>query len=95
MEGIDIAGYAAITAICFLLGVGLKASPLNDKWIPVIMGACGAGLGIAAFFINIPDFASNILEAIARGIVSGLAATGIHQIWKQLNNNEEVQDDRQ
>ena len=84
MENIDIAGYASITAICFVIGAGIKASKLNDKFIPVIMGACGAALGLWATLAGVPDFASNVLDGIARGVVSGFAATGIHQIWKQL-----------
>ena len=89
MEGIDIAGYASITAICFLIGAGIKISPLNDRWIPIIMGGAGALLGLWAFLAGIPDFANNVLDAIARGVVSGLAATGLHQIGKQLIGNKE------
>ena len=36
-----IAGVAAITVICYLIGQGVKASGLDNKWIPVIVGACG------------------------------------------------------
>ena len=92
MEGIDIAGYASITAICFLVGIIVKASPLNDKWIPIIMGGVGAVLGIWAFLANVPEFANHILDAIARGIVSGLAATGIHQVFKQLKDGGDKND---
>lgn len=89
MEAIDIAGYASITAICFLIGAGIKVSPINDKWIPVIMGACGAGLGLWAYLAGVPDFASTVIDGIARGIVSGLAATGVHQLWRQLGGTKE------
>ena len=87
MEGLDIAGYAAITAICFLVGVGVKVSRLDDRYIPLIMGGCGAGLGLLAFFTGVPEFASNVIDALARGVVSGLAATGINQIYKQLGKS--------
>lgn len=33
-----IAGVAAITVICYLIGQGVKASGLDNKWIPVIVG---------------------------------------------------------
>lgn len=85
--GTDIAGYASITAICFLVGLGFKASPVNDKFIPIIVGACGAGLGLWAYLAGVPEFAANVLDGIARGAVSGLAATGIHQIGKQLSGD--------
>ena len=43
-----IAGVAAITVICYLIGQGVKASGLDNKWIPVIVGACGGVLGIVS-----------------------------------------------
>lgn len=46
-----IAGVAAITVICYLIGQGVKASGLDNKWIPVIVGACGGVLGVAGMFL--------------------------------------------
>ena len=80
-----IAGVAAISVICFLIGQGIKVSPIDSKFIPVICGIAGAILGAVAFLIGMPDFpAADIITAIAVGIVSGLAATGANQIYKQL-----------
>lgn len=80
-----IAGVAAISVICFLIGQGIKVSPINSKYIPVICGAAGAVLGAVAFLIGMPDFpAADIITAVAVGIVSGLAATGMDQAIKQL-----------
>lgn len=80
-----IAGVAAISVICFLIGQGIKVSPINSKYIPVICGAAGAVLGTVAFLIGMPDFpAADIITAVAVGIVSGLAATGANQVYKQL-----------
>lgn len=79
-----IAGVAAITVACYLIGLIVKASPLNSKWIPIICGACGAVLGIVGMTL-MPDFPANdYITAAAVGIVSGFAATGINQISKQL-----------
>jgi len=37
-----------------------------------------------------PDFAAtDYISAVAVGIVSGLAATGVHQVAKQLGNHKE------
>jgi len=84
-----IVGVAAISVICYLIGQGVKVSPLDDKFIPIICGGSGAALGIVAFFIKMPDFpATDIITAIAVGIVSGLAATGANQIYKQLTKEE-------
>lgn len=80
-----IAGVAAIAVICYLIGLGIKASPLDDKFIPIICGASGAILGVIGFIIKMPDFPANDpITAVAVGIVSGLAATGANQIYKQL-----------
>lgn len=79
-----IAGVAAITVICFLAGKIIKASKLDNKWLPCIVGVVGAALGLVGLWV-IPDFpAQEPLTALAVGIVSGLASTGAHQVAKQL-----------
>lgn len=79
-----IISVAAITIICYLIAQGVKATRLDNKWLPVICGVCGAGLGYLGHLV-MPDFpAEDALTAIAVGIVSGLAATGSHQAIKQL-----------
>lgn len=84
MELLGIAGVAAITVICFLVAEAVKATPLNNKWLPVICGVMGGVLGVVGMNV-MPDFpATDIITAIAVGIVSGLAATGAHQIYKQM-----------
>ena len=79
-----IAGVAAITVICYLIGQGVKASGLDNKWIPGIVGACGGVLGVAGMFLMADFPAGDVLTAAAVGIVSGLAATGVDQAGKQL-----------
>lgn len=84
MEYMGIVGVAAITVICYLIGEIAKALPLENKWIPVICGICGAILGVAGIFV-MPEFpAQDYITAAAVGIVSGLAATGADQVIKQL-----------
>ncbi len=79
-----IAGVAAITVLCYLIGQGAKATTLNNKWIPVICGVCGAVLGVAGMFV-MPDFPSqDVITAAAVGVVSGFGATGINQAYKQI-----------
>lgn len=73
----------AIVVICYLIGLGVKVSPIKDELIPVIVGVCGGILGVVGMYV-MPDFpASDILNAIAIGITSGLASTGVNQIYKQ------------
>ena len=80
----DMLQVAAITVICYLIGMVVKAAPLDDKWIPCIVGVLGGILGVVGMFV-MPDFpAHDILNAVAIGILSGLAATGAHQLGHQL-----------
>lgn len=80
-----IVNVAAITVICFLIGESVKVLPLDNKFIPVICGVAGAVLGALAFYLGMPDFpASDIITAIAVGIVSGFAATGVNESIKQI-----------
>lgn len=80
-----IATVAAITALVYIIGMGAKASTLDNKWIPVICGGSGIILGVVALYVGVPDFpAMDPLTAAAVGGASGLAATGLNQLAKQL-----------
>lgn len=82
-----IASVAAITVIAYLIGELVKATGLDNKWIPIICGASGGVLGVVAMLTGVPDFpASDYITAVAVGIVSGLAATGVNQAVKQMKN---------
>lgn len=88
MADLGIASVAAITAICYVIGMALKAWGKVDKYIPCIMGALGMVLGAVGLHV-MPDFPANdIITAIAMGAVSGWGATGINQIFKQLSKEE-------
>lgn len=85
----DLSNYATvlpIVIICYLLGVLCKAiDKLPNKYIPVILGVAGGVIAIPAMYI-IPDFpASDIITAIAVGIMSGLTSTGVNQVYKQIS----------
>ena len=86
VSSLGITGVAAITVICLLIGQGVKASGLDNKWIPIVCGVFGGVLGVAGMFI-MPEFpATDYITAAAVGIVSGLAATGANQAFKQLGS---------
>ena len=75
----------AITVICYLMAVALKAWQVDARWLPVICGIMGAILGIISSHI-MPDYPANdLINAMAIGIVSGFAATGVNQVVKQLS----------
>lgn len=84
MDFTQVSTVVAIVVISYLIGYGAKVvSRVKDEVIPVIVGVCGGILGVVGMYV-IPDFpAHDILNAIAIGIVSGLASTGANQVWKQ------------
>lgn len=88
ISSFGIATVSAITILTYLVGIAVKASKLDNKWIPIICAGCGVVLGLVGLFI-MPDFpASDYITAAAVGGASGLAATGINQAVKQLTNKE-------
>lgn len=77
-----IASVAGITVICYLAAQAVKATNLDNKWLPVICGVLGGILGVVGLYW-IPEYpAQDIITAIAVGIMSGLAATGVNQVYK-------------
>ena len=79
--------FPAIAAICYFAGIICKTfnNEKLDKFIPVICGTLGMILGIV-MYLTIPNFipANNWAEAVCIGIASGLSATGINQVYKQI-----------
>ena len=55
-----------------------------NKYIPLFFIAFGLILGIVGYLIPNVEMGNNIVEAIFIGISAGCAATGIHQVGKQL-----------
>ena len=88
IDTLGIVAIPVITVIVFLIAEGVKATPLDNKWIPVVCGFTGGILGVLAYYVMAEFPATDILTAIAVGIVSGFAATGIHQVYKQLTKDE-------
>lgn len=84
MDITQVGTVLAIVVICYLAGLCAKmCKNIKDEAIPVIVGIVGGILGVVGMYV-IPDFpAQDVLNAIAVGIVSGLASTGVNQIYKQ------------
>ena len=81
----DISGFG-ITVICYLIGMAVKATAIENKWIPIVVGVSGGVLGVVGMLIMADFPATDYLTAVAVGIVSGLASTGVNQIAKQMSN---------
>ena len=73
-----------VLVACLVVGYIMKKfMPTDNKWIPLTVTILGAVLGcIANKGIS--------LEAIVAGAVSGLASTGLHQLFSQFIDNGEI-----
>lgn len=76
IEFIDGLIMPIITAACLCIGYVMKKwLPSDDKWIPTVLLVIGAVSGLILFGVD--------YEGIVKGMVSGLAAVGFHQVFKQ------------
>lgn len=50
-----IASVAGITVICYLAAQAVKATNLDNKWLPVICGVLGGILGVVGLYW-IPEY---------------------------------------
>ncbi len=88
MDFMGVTSVATITVICYLVATILKSTSIDNKWLPSICGILGGILGAIALNI-MPEFpASDLLTAIAVGIASGFAATGVNLVFKQLRQED-------
>lgn len=85
MDILGIAAIPVITVICYGVAEVIKATQLDNKWLPAICIVLGAVLGVVALYAapNVTP-ATDILTALAIGIVSGGFATSVHQTIKQF-----------
>lgn len=73
-----------ILGICLCIGYVIKTSLdfIPNKYIPLIMLVLGSVLGIVT---NLNDLSINV---VLTGMVSGLASTGMYEMFKNLINKE-------
>jgi hypothetical protein len=106
---LQIVSVPVITAIVYgaaeLYKKAVNGKESLIRLIPILGAVLGAVLGITAFFAA-PEIiaADNVFTALITGGASGLAATGGHQVFKQLlskndgggdsgDNAEDISDD--
>nr|DAO16595.1 MAG TPA: holin [Caudoviricetes sp.] len=67
-----------IVAICLVVGYVVKkwVKDVDNKYIPTLVLVLGLALGLASKGFSI--------EAAAAGMISGLASTGLHQMYKNF-----------
>lgn len=79
MEYIDF----VTLGICLFVGLLIKhCTPLDNRYIPLIVAALGLGIAI---WTNIGTGITPTV--ILSGLISGVASTGFHQVFKQLFSN--------
>ncbi len=65
-----------IVAACLAIGTVMKYwLPTDNKWIPTVLLTVGAVSGAILFGAD--------YEGIVKGMISGLAAVGLNQVFKQ------------
>lgn len=72
-----------VVGICLCIGYIIKTSitQIPNEYIPLVMGIIGVGLNV---WMNM-SFTPQVLLG---GLFSGLASTGLHQLFVQLINKE-------
>lgn len=70
-----------ITVGCMCVGYVMKKwLPTDDKWIPTALLFVGAISGAILFGLD--------YEGIVKGMLSGLASVGLHQVFYQIEKNK-------
>lgn len=72
-----------VIALCLVLGFIVKkwVKDVDNKWIPTIVAVVGV---LIAAVMNLDSLSVGVLVG---GAVSGLASTGLHQMFKQWLDN--------
>lgn len=84
MEWLNEFSVPVIVGICLCVGYMIKHSLdfIPNKYIPLIMGCLGLAVNIV---ISLPVINA---EIILSGLFSGLASTGMHNLFNQLIKKE-------
>ena len=70
-----------ITIGCMCVGFVMKKwLPTDDKWIPTVLLILGAISGAILFGLD--------YEGVVKGMLSGLASVGLHQVFYQFVKNK-------
>ena len=82
----ELIGIPAIVVISYMITETFKMF-MNNKYLPIVAGISGGMLGVISFVLQIDIMpATDIISALAIGIISGLAATGSNQILKRMKS---------
>ena len=77
IENLGIEVFSAIVVICLLIGFLCKASPLDDRWIPIVCGFFGGILGIVSMMVSEAFPTKDPILAVAVGSIAPCRASGL------------------
>lgn len=86
--------------VLYLIGIAIKKSNLNDRWIPIVLGAAGVVLAGLYIFATTDmsggkDAVMAIFVALTQGILTAGASVYANQIYKQLKKGGEEKNDNE
>lgn len=78
-----------VVVLCLILGYILKhwVKDVDNKWIPTIACIVGVAAALLTEWGAISDFAAGLSVGVG-GALSGLASTGLHQMFKNWINGD-------
>lgn len=80
--------------VLYLIGMGLKKSRLNDRWIPLTLGIIGVVLSLLWVVASSQvESLRQLLEAIFTSITQGILVAGAsvyaNQLYRQANKERD------
>lgn len=90
---LELVSVPAIAAVVYwvivIIKYAVKENETFKRFIPLIAAGLGVILGVVAYYL-VPGIipADNVVVAIIIGGASGLTATGVNQIIKQLSGKD-------
>ena len=86
--------------VLYLVGVAIKKSNLNDRWIPIVLGAAGVVLAGLYIFATTDmsggkDAVMAVFVALTQGIHTAGASVYANQIYKQITKGGEEKNDNE
>ncbi len=91
LELISVPAIAAIVYwVIAIIKYAVKENETFKRFIPLIAAGLGVVLGVVAYYL-VPGIvpADNVVVAIIVGGASGLTATGVNQVIKQLTEKKD------
>lgn len=88
-----------IVPVLYVLGVMIKKSSIDDKWIPLILGIMGVILvtsyKLTAYLpINTGDIAKLVFAGVTQGILCASASVYANNLVKQMRTEDKDEGDK-